>query len=157
MVFAFGHIIGAWLVGKTIELATKRRISKNTWFFLIIGGILPDIDFIFQFIFKTSLHRGITHSIFFAILIPIIVYSIFKLIKNKKSLNYTLFLTIGILTHIFLDFLSPTGVPLLWPYTKMFIPSLSLETSSSTLDGLIDMFLGTGWILYLSLKNKIQF
>ena len=157
MVFAFGHIIGAWLVGKAIELATERKISKNTWFFLIMGGILPDIDFIFQFIFQTTLHRGITHGIFFATLIPIIVYSIFKLIKDKKALNYSLFLTIGIIVHIFLDFLSPMGVPLLWPYAKMFIPNLSLETSSSTLDGIIDMFLGTGWILYLSLKNKIQF
>ncbi len=134
MVFAFGHIIGAWLVGKSIELATKRKISKNTWFFLILGGILPDIDFLFQFIFKTSLHRGITHSIFFAIFVPMFVYSIFNWIKDKKALNYSLFLTIGILTHIFLDFPSLIGVPLLWPYAKMFIPNLSLETSSDILD-----------------------
>ena len=157
MVLAFGHIIGAWLVGKLIELTTKRRISKNTWFFLILGGILPDIDFIFQFIFQTTLHRGITHSIFFAIFVPMFVYSIFNWIKDKKALKYTLFLTIGIITHIFLDLWSPMGVPLLWPYTKMFIPNLSLETSSDILDGLIDMFLGTGWILYLSLRNRIQF
>jgi membrane-bound metal-dependent hydrolase YbcI (DUF457 family) len=157
MVFAFGHIIGAWLFGKLIELTTKKKISKNSWFFLILGGILPDIDFIFQIVFKTNLHRGITHSVFFAILISVIVYSIFKLIEDKKALNYALFLTLGILTHIFLDFLSPTGVPLLWPYTKMFVPNISLETSNDILDGLIDMFLGSGWILYLSLKSRIQF
>jgi membrane-bound metal-dependent hydrolase YbcI (DUF457 family) len=157
MVFAFGHIIGAWLVGKLIELTTKKKISKNTWFFLILGGILPDADFVLQFVFDINVHRGITHSIFFAILISVIVYSVFRLIKDRKASNYALFLALGILTHIFLDFLSPTGVPLLWPYTKMFIPQLSLETSSDILDGLIDMFLGTSWILYLSLKNRIQF
>jgi len=157
MVFAFGHIIGAWLVGKLVELATKNKISQNTWFFLILGGILPDVDFVLQLVFKVNLHRGITHSVFFAIISAVVIYSILRLIKEKKAWNYSLFLALGILTHLFLDLFSVQGVPLLWPYAKMFIPSFSLETYSSTLDATIDMFLGTSWIFYLWFKQKIQF
>ena len=157
MVLAFGHIIGAWLVGKIVEFVSNKKISQNTWLFLILGGILPDADFILQLLFQTNLHRGITHSIFFAVIIPVFVYFIFRLIKNKKAINYALFLSLGILVHIFLDFPSPEGIPLLWPYAKMFIPAISLETSKLLFDVMIDSILGVSWIFYLALRKRIQF
>jgi membrane-bound metal-dependent hydrolase YbcI (DUF457 family) len=157
MVLAFGHLIGAWLIGKFVEITTKKKISQNTWVFLILGSILPDFDFVLQLLFQTHLHRGITHSIFFAIIVPMFVYFIFKFIKNKKAANYALFLSVGILVHLLLDFPSPEGIPLLWPYAKMFIPAVSLETSRLLFDVMIDSILGVSWIFYLALKKRIQF
>ncbi|PIZ51323.1 hypothetical protein COY27_03930 [Candidatus Woesearchaeota archaeon CG_4_10_14_0_2_um_filter_33_13] len=157
MVFAFGHLIGAWLIGKLIEIVGKRKISQNSWFFLLAGSILPDLDYLFNLFFKINFHRTMSHSFFFAVIISLIVYYGFNLICKRKAMNYAYFLFTGILIHLTLDAFSPQGIPLLWPFPLFFATHPYLETSSNIADAVMDMFLGTTWIFYLWLKNKIQF
>ena len=110
-------------------------IILASWF----GSILPDIDHptstiskkftllsipyrILQFIFgkfKSTKHfvghRGITHSLFF-LFIPIIIGLFF--VTNEWIVVGLFGLSVGILSHLVMDMLNPTGVPLLLPLSK---------------------------------------
>lgn len=153
MTFAFGHLVGAWIIGEIIQKVSKKKLPRQAWFFLILGGIIPDIDFIFQILLNEPIHRTITHSLFFAL------FSFFFVRRNK----YGLLFPIGILVHIFLDILTAPGVQLFWPLNNWIsIPGiftttiLPREISYSTLLR-VDMFLGFFWFMYLFLTSKINF
>ncbi|MEK6950757.1 MAG: metal-dependent hydrolase, partial [Nanoarchaeota archaeon] len=63
--FAFTHLITAWLLGKGYEALAKKRISHPAWFFLLFGSLLPDIDFLIDWTLGTEFHRTFTHSLLF--------------------------------------------------------------------------------------------
>ncbi len=86
MVFGMGHLIGAWGLGKVWE--SKWKISKYGWFFLLLGGILPDSDFIFDWVFGLELHRTFFHSLLFVLFCCLIVYILLVFYQNhQKFLN----------------------------------------------------------------------
>ena len=170
MTFAFSHLIGAWLVGKGYQLVTKKKIHHYTWFFLLLGSILPDIDYLIDWTLGTNLHRTFTHSITFALFVFIILFSISFFFKEKNMKMFSLALCVGILAHLAIDFVSTQGVPLFWPLGYYFSPfaiylgksgTAMLNSSASTLKSLLklavlDMGLGTAWIFYLLLKKSIK-
>ncbi|MBT7170023.1 metal-dependent hydrolase [Candidatus Woesearchaeota archaeon] len=152
MAFAFGHLIGAWLAGELVQKISNKKLPKQAWILLLLGGIIPDIDFIFQIILHEPIHRTITHSLFFAF---------FSLILTRKN-KYGLFFSIGILIHIFLDLFTGPGVQLLWPFN----PWISIYETTQTVSlikgiqnlplAIIDMGLGFIWFVYLYTKGKIN-
>jgi len=153
MSLAFGHLIGAWIVGEIIQKISNKKFPKHAWALLLLGGIIPDIDYIFQILLNEPIHRTITHSLFFALVSLVFI-------KNNK---YGLLFTIGILVHIFLDLLTAPGVQLLWPiniwisidsYFPQTIMQIELRNISLVM---ADMFLGFFWFAYLFLKGKINF
>jgi membrane-bound metal-dependent hydrolase YbcI (DUF457 family) len=153
MAFAFSHLIGAWFVGEIIQKISKKKLPKQAWILLLLGGLIPDIDFLFQIILHEPIHRTVTHSLFFAI------FSFFLVRKNK----YALLLPIGILIHIFLDLFTGPGLQVLWPF-NLWISIYETTQTVSLLKGIqniplaiIDMFLGFFWFVYLFLKGKINF
>jgi len=168
MTYAFGHLIGVWLIGKTYEFTTKKKITHYTWFFLLLGGILPDADYVLDWVFGLQTHRTFSHSIFFVIAIPLFVYLIFTVFKQKERKECAIALGAGISMHLFLDIFSTLGIPLLWPSTiyvaynhLTFNPHIvpALESSPLVLQkalklAIVDMGLGTLWIFYLWWKNK---
>lgn len=106
------------------------------------GSLFPDIDLInsgFQKNSKNGVsfkHRGIMHTPFLALCIFLFYYMIFR--------NYMIFpFIIGYLSHIFLDFLTVSGVPILYPISKNRFNLMRIKTGSS-----IDKNLG---ILFLFL------
>lgn len=114
----------------------KRKKEEITTF--VIGGIAPDFDvilFIVNYLFPTSFlitHRGITHSLIFGFITAIIVLYLAGRTRIKEkvrkyidyepavNLNTVAFAGAGMLIHLFLDFLTSRGVPLLFPidYTR---------------------------------------
>ena len=172
MPFAFGHLIGAWLAGKGYEYFRKRKISSEAWFFLLFGSILPDIDYLFDWLLETSIHRTFTHSLLFVVTGFLITFLLFKLLHHKEHSSFALSLAAGIATHLFLDFFSAKGIPLFWPstlyisyvgthYLAANAPTL-LNAPLATLQNrikiaILDMALGTAWIFYFWWKKKIQF
>ena len=92
MTFAFGHLIGAWLVGKGYEFNSKGKIHRYGWFFLLLGGVLPDIDYLFEWILSSSSHRTFTHSLTFVLLVFITLFIISLFIKEKEIKKLTFFL-----------------------------------------------------------------
>ena len=170
MTFAFGHLIGAWTLGKIYEKVKSKKLSHLTWGFLLLGGILPDSDLVLDWIIKSELHRTITHSLLFAVLIGVLVFLVGKYV-TKENKEIGIAIAAGITMHIFLDYFSVYGIPLLWPYLLYFTPlgnyfnpvnggimNQTLEQLQLTAKlSIVDMAIGTVWIGYLWFKKKIQF
>lgn len=137
------HIAAGAVVGAAIATAQNLPIID---FLLItacstVGGLLPDVDIgtskiaklcapaarLIQFLFG---HRGMFHSL--------LLWAIPGWLLLQRFPNYDLYILsacAGILSHLVLDMLNPTGVPLLWPVTKK-ISLMKIHTG-----GIIDKIL----------------
>lgn len=111
-----------------------------------VGSVFPDIDLIKSSSQKNSKngvsfkHRGIMHTPFLALCIFLIYYVIFK---NLMILPFI----IGYLSHIFLDFLTVSGVPILYPISKNRFNLMRIKTGSS-----IDKNLGIFFLFLFVLR-----
>ncbi len=165
MVFAFGHLIGAWLVGLVIEKFSKIKITNLGWGLLLFGGALPDIDFLFNLVFGFGYHRSLTHSLIFVIIAYLIIYLVLKRFKLEKE---AIFVPIGILVHLSLDMIGYPGIMLFWPL-DYFVHFFDIN-KGITLLGLaeenllrkvkyliVDTVLGAIWIGYLYYSRKLNF
>ena len=173
MSFAFGHLVGAWGLGKIYEYFSKKKISHAAWFFVLLGGILPDIDFLLDWTLGYDTHRTLTHGLIFLLLVPMIIYLIFSIFKHPEKKQFAWCIGLGIATHLFLDSLLGGGIPLLWPSAMHFsfaqgINYVSLPGSAFTRANpvelenqlrfaVLDMAIGTAWIFYLWFRKRIQF
>lgn len=103
-----------------------------------VGSLLPDIDHptstfskkffllslpyrLLQLIFGSFKatkdfvgHRGITHSLLFALIFVVPVF----FIENMWIILALISIAIGIVSHLLMDMLNPTGVPLFLPFVK---------------------------------------
>lgn len=176
MPFGLTHMIFGWVLGKTYEYSKKIKLSVICFGFLMFGAVLPDSDFLLDWILGLSTHRTLTHSflgaaIFFCLcLLCINVYNkIFK--KNLDSKKLSVFLFVGILSHIFLDMtIGKPGVPLFFPLHTWFYffgsvtNFTSQKFSASTSEQLMreikfaifDIGLGALFFFYLMIKGKIK-
>ncbi|MEK6969435.1 MAG: metal-dependent hydrolase [Nanoarchaeota archaeon] len=173
MTFAFGHLTGAWLFGKMTEWFSRKKIPLSAWLYLLLGGIISDIDFLLDWTFKTEAHRTFTHSLIFLMVSCFLVYVVlFLLNKSKEAKLFSLMFGSGIVVHIVLDMLFSQGVPLFWPnllhfsfqglsYFDPATPSClngSYETIKHSLRlAVVDMALGTAWVFYFALRKRIKF
>jgi len=95
----------AYLLGK--GSAKLLKVSLNIPLILVLS-VIPDIDIIFDFLFKSEIHRGPTHSIIVAIL----VFIPFFVLCWQKAMPYFAALA----SHSLIgDFLIGGQVQLLWP------------------------------------------
>lgn len=111
-------------------LAVGALVSTNPAAIIISGvsALIPDID---KFNSKMGRaapvisipisiifgHRGLLHSLLAA--------GLLYLLALKLLPAYALYCLIGYLSHLFLDCLTPSGVPLLWPIPFRFrIPAI---------------------------------
>jgi inner membrane protein len=111
------HISFAIFIGLMAVKFSSLPVSK--YFFLLaimLGSLLPDLDSATSFIGKkfklVSLffrHRGMIHSVVFLTVFSIIFFLI------TKNFYYFLAFSIGYLSHLFLDSLTPKGVAFFWP------------------------------------------
>ncbi len=171
MPFAFVHLIGAWLAGKGYEYFAGRKIGRRAWFFLLLGGILPDADFLLDWTLGWEVHRGLSHSFIFVAAAALLVFLIYRLQNSPEDWQLALALGAGIITHLSLDFFSQQGIALFWPnqlyYSYLRIGAYNPElaflkgTSSLLVEriklAVLDMALGVSWIFYLWYKKKIEF
>jgi len=125
----FSHALLPYLIGKSL----KRNKEVITAF--VLGGIAADIDVLIiwiNFVYPTFFlitHRGITHSLFFGFITAIIVlylasragirsfirrYIDFDPVVNGRT---AVFACAGAALHLFLDYVTSRGVPLLYPLT----------------------------------------
>ncbi|HLD40275.1 MAG TPA: metal-dependent hydrolase [Candidatus Nanoarchaeia archaeon] len=172
MSYAFGHLVGAWAAGKGYQYFSKKKISHLAWFFLLLGGILPDTDFLLDWTLGSDIHRTFTHSFIFLLLIPILVYVIFSIFKHPEKKQFALLIGLGISVHLFLDTFFGFGVPLFWPSVAHYsfvsgitpvVPEGSAFTGTADQIAhqlrlaILDMAIGTAWIFYLWFKKRVQF
>ena len=170
MVLGFGHLIGAWIFGKSFEFLTQKRLAQLPWFFLLFGAILPDVDLVIGWILNLEIHRTFTHSIVFALVMGFAAFIWCTLLKEKNRTTITLALFFGICIHIFIDLISQRGVMLFWPYEQFFsfingfnyishgpLFERSAEHLTRVLKSAIfDMGLGVTWVFFLWLKKDLR-
>ncbi len=145
----------------------------NIRYVLIAGlaGLLPDIDILFAWFFKSFLnmgvseiHRTITHSLLF----PLLFLVLFLFAKNynpkflkmqKLKLNY-IFLAIafGTLIHIILDFTFSGNVYVLYPLSDFIIGLnlIPLGYFEGTFFAGLDAIILVLWLVHEELKHRIS-
>jgi inner membrane protein len=128
----FTHAVLPYLVGSFFQL------DRRHLFALVLGGIAPDLDLLLAtasspYPSQTAVslllvHRGITHSFFFGFFVALLVLILVSRgpvrAAMRRAVDLDLSLTtyalalayIGVLCHLFLDFLTTRGVPLLFPW-----------------------------------------
>ena len=114
------------------EIALGKKIGNKAILFGAIGGTIPDLDVLIGKLFYTNeidslaFHRGIIHSIPFAIVGALIfgflsfkVYDYGYLRRGTTSLNDWIWLFfLSILTHPILDSFTPYGTQLFLPFSN---------------------------------------
>ena len=103
--FAVGHMALAYLLGKATAKLLKVQINIPL---ILILSVIPDIDLLYDFILKTAIHRGPTHSILLATLVFIPLFIFYR----QKAVPY---FTALISHSLIADLLIGGEVQLLWP------------------------------------------
>ena len=134
MASAFGHAGAALAISNVFRLKTKLSIG-----IILLGvfcSILPDVDVIsfkFGIPYKSMWgHRGITHSILFAVIISgLLAYFISN--SKRHFFAITSFLFIATLSHTLLDAMTTggEGVAFFAPFdnTRYFLPWRVIKVS----------------------------
>lgn len=184
--FAFTHLILAWLLGKAIERYQKERLSSLAWAFLLGGSIVPDLDHLpglLGFDAITNFHRTVTHSLVFMVVVGMVVYFVslyyqkqYSLLNRLRPHHFAVLVMLGVATHLIADIFLPPGIQLFWPslwtiYPKLAFPFLYLAQFPGIpsvftqptfvrweiLLATLDMGLGVLWIGWLWWKRRITF
>ncbi len=186
----FTHALLPYLLG------SYSKMKKEDVTAFVLGGIAPDIDVLIlwvNFVYPTSYlitHRGITHSLFFGFFTGIAVLYLasrarirslvgrfvdFKPLITRRTVAFAY---AGVIIHLFLDYVTTRGVPLLFPfsparysaevffYTDLYLTILSLvfiiylykkprqkDTGVKFLLAFLIVFAGLG-VLRISEKNS---
>jgi len=124
----FSHAVLPYLLGSFLGLKKKYLAA------LVLGGIAPDLDMLvvwINYIHPTSLlivHRGFTHTFFFGFFIA--AFMLFLATRDQVLARLQRFISLdldfsapclafayaGIISHLFLDYLTTRGVPLFYPF-----------------------------------------
>ena len=133
MASAFGHALAAFAIGKSIAF---KKQSRKFWLLGIVCSILPDAD-VLSFVFGIPYldmwgHRGITHSIFFAILLALVFTFLFFKNNSKKTLVF-FYLFLATVSHGVLDAMTTggEGVAFFAPFenSRYFLPWREIKVS----------------------------
>lgn len=142
MASAFGHAAAALAISNVFRLNTK--LSFGIILLGVFCSILPDADVIaFNFgIPYESIwgHRGITHSIFFAILLSgFLGYCIAK--SKRQFFAIAIFLFLATVSHALLDAMTTggKGVAFFAPFdnTRYFLPWRVIQVSPIGLESFL--------------------
>jgi membrane-bound metal-dependent hydrolase YbcI (DUF457 family) len=108
------------LIGASVAAALSQSSQSRRWKLLLTGallGICPDFDYALNWlrISGGGWHHGFTHSIFFALIIGLIMAI---LIGDRKARSVAVYCA-ATLSHTLLDLMmtESRGVALWWPFT----------------------------------------
>jgi len=132
-----GHISSSYIAGAYFRRNAAGQAALPA---LIIGGVLPDMDFLF-FLFDwfNRVHRVITHNLLFVVSAALIGMVFFGKESRKTA---ALCLAAGGLLHLAIDACmdnNPTngiGIAFLWPFSDGFYSPFNLLTPNTR---------GIGW------------
>lgn len=117
------HSLAAAAVAQMAQSAGLLSADAAVMATAVLGGLLPDIDHPGSMIGRRFPplaliavllgHRGPTHSMFAAFCILITTYVL------GLAPGYALALLLGYASHLALDWLTPSGIPLAWPFHSL--------------------------------------
>ncbi|BAU56966.1 membrane-bound metal-dependent hydrolase YdjM [Halorhodospira halochloris] len=131
---AISHVTIGTVGWATFAVYTGQPLQPETFSAAVLGSLAPDIDyprswigrnlpFISRPLAKLVSHRGITHSSFALIAGGLLLYQWGYFAEGLLAA-----FLIGYLLHLLADWLTITGIPLLWPLRKRFKSPLRIRT-----------------------------
>lgn len=148
------HVTGGIVLGGIVYTIMPTGGPLSFFAGAVVGSLVPDLDHPQAFLNKRARisspltlfsHRGFTHSFLFAFL----VVGILLAGGVWESVSMGLFW--GILSHLLLDILNPSGVALLYPYQKRFSIA-RIRTSGAGEYGVLAALIGI-IVLYFNIKK----
>ncbi|MEQ3500058.1 metal-dependent hydrolase [Tenacibaculum sp. SSH1-16] len=102
------------------EAVLGKKVGNKAMLYGAIAGTIPDLDVYVGKLFDTvtalEIHRGFTHSVFFAIVFGWIFGWLISLYeKNASTKEWALLMFWGFITHPILDAHTTWGTQLFWP------------------------------------------
>lgn len=105
----------------TAELCAGDKLQRKTYLYGAILGTIPDLDVVVGLFLNpvdgVAIHRGISHSLLFFVLLSPILGWVIAHIENRK-LNFkhaTLLVFCCLVTHVLLDLFTSWGTQIFWP------------------------------------------
>ncbi len=112
----------------SISIITKKFFKQLNLKYLVTGGIIPDIDFILLWHNEfNSIHRVISHNIFFMLFLILFIWLI-----EKNKIVISLSFLIGFMLHLLIDSILDTnpsngiGVAILYPVSDFMFSPINL-------------------------------
>ena len=153
MGYAFMHVVFGWIIGKLYEKFRSVQFTYKEWILVVFFSLLPDSDFLIDWVFGTNIHRTFTHSLLFLVLAVGISYLVVKHYK-KITDNLPAIVCLGIASHIILDVIFAPGVMLFFPLNN-WISITAIEFTNVFIGASFDMAVGVAFLFYQMYKNKI--
>lgn len=105
------------------EAVLGKKVGNKAMGYGAIAGTIPDLDVVARYftdtVTATEIHRGFSHSIFFALLMaPIFGWLVWKLHKKANATwrDWSWLFFWGLFTHPILDAFTTWGTQLFWPF-----------------------------------------
>ncbi|MFD0796383.1 metal-dependent hydrolase [Maribacter chungangensis] len=105
------------------EAVLGRKVGNKAMVYGAIAGTIPDLDIIARYftdtVTATEIHRGFSHSVFFAILMsPVFGWLVWKIHHSAKATwrDWSWLFFWGLFTHPILDAFTTWGTQLFWPF-----------------------------------------
>jgi inner membrane protein len=112
------HIVLGAAIGETIF---GKKIGRKAMLYGALAGNIPDIDVFGLFFLSDSqqllFHRGITHSLFFVVIVSFLLGFFFKKWNKDNWTQWTGLFFIAMLSHLILDSLTCYGMGLFEPFS----------------------------------------
>lgn len=105
----------------TAEVCAGSKLRNKTFLYGAILGTIPDLDIVvgkfLSDVQGVAIHRGLSHSIvFFLLLSPLLGSILHRLEKDKITLNRSVGMVFACLfTHVLLDMFTTWGTQIFWP------------------------------------------
>ncbi len=104
------------------EAVLGKKVGNKAILYGAIAGTIPDLDVLASYLTDTitaiEIHRGVTHSILFAVVMAPVFGWLISKIERKSPANWkdwSLLMFWGLVTHGFLDAFTTWGTQLFWP------------------------------------------
>ena len=139
---ALGTVVG--------QFGFQKHLGRRAIGYGAVAGLIPDLDIIVKVssnpYAEILYHRGLTHSLFFAVLIGTLLgWILWKAYRKQDSLLSWIGLMIaGLITHPLLDLFTIYGTQLLYPFSdhRFALSSVAVIDPAYTLPLLISIFVG---------------
>ncbi len=145
----------ALLGATTFALVQDKRIGKKALWIGAAAGTLPDLDVLLSSFYNEveflTVHRGFSHSIFFAVMMSILLGRWFhKVFKERYSLqSWYIAFFLAIFTHPLLDVCTSYGTQLLNPISNYLFSTHNIFVIEPT----YTLILLVGFLALLFIRN----
>ncbi len=123
------HSVSGYILAKFLPLDRPKESRFKKWYvqslYPVFVAICADFDFIPQLITGETYHRGLTHSLFFAVMFSVIIGLVVSYLGKYSYQQILLFTTLVYSSHLFLDFFTAggKGIQVFWLLSDRFFQS----------------------------------